>query len=202
MRVKREPVEWVHFLSAETERHDLPRVFLIGDSITEGYYRAVAERLQGTCIVDFLALAYSVDMPIYHRLVMTFVRENRYDVIHFNHGLHCGHMTDIDLYRTKLEELLLKIGTERTIIANSTIAYEPNGMEPHRIWKRQLPLLNAEVDTIAKDLSIPLNDLYTVSAGIGPEGLSGDGLHFSGLGYGIIADKVADEIRRFISERK
>ncbi|MCQ2425112.1 MAG: SGNH/GDSL hydrolase family protein [Lachnospiraceae bacterium] len=202
MRVKRETVEWVKFMSVETEKHDLPRVLLVGDSITDGYFRAVAERLNGECYVDYLAVAYSVDMPIYHRLVMMMVRENKYDVIHFNHGLHCGHMKDIGLYQSKTEELLRRIGTDRIILANSTIAYQPKTMIWAENWKNQLPKLNAAVDRIAENLNLPLNDLFTVSAGLKEDGLSGDGLHYSPIGYCALADAVAGKIRDFLKAKK
>lgn len=201
MRVRREDIEWVRFNSVDTEKHDLPRVLLIGDSITEGYYQAVKERLKGEFCVDYLALAYSVDMPIFHRLIMTFVRENRYDVIHFNHGHHCGHMKTLDLYREKTVELLKRIGTERIVLANCTVLYEPRSMEPDHNWITLLPQMNETIAGIADELSVPLNDLYTVSAGIGPEGIREDGGHFTPIGYAVVADKVASTLRDFIAKK-
>lgn len=43
----KEDFEWIHSWTDYSNNNDLPRILLIGDSITEGYNRIVREKLSG-----------------------------------------------------------------------------------------------------------------------------------------------------------
>ena len=49
--VAREAIEWCNIWIPDANGTTLPRVLLIGDSITQGYYRQAAERLKGKASV-------------------------------------------------------------------------------------------------------------------------------------------------------
>src|SRR4051794_30016476 len=87
-RVVRENIEWLDVWVPNTNAHDLPRVLLIGDSITRGYYKEVEDRLKTRAYVARLATSKSVGDPGLLAEVQLVLHQTRFDVIHFNNGLH------------------------------------------------------------------------------------------------------------------
>ena len=63
-------------------------MLLIGDSITQGYYGQVAERLKGKASVARLTTSKSVGDPALLAEVALVLGQCRFDVVHFNNGLH------------------------------------------------------------------------------------------------------------------
>ena len=61
--VARERIEWCNIWIPDANGTTLPRVLLIGDSITQGYYRQVAERLEGKASVARLTTSKSIGDP-------------------------------------------------------------------------------------------------------------------------------------------
>ena len=51
----RENIEWLDVWVPGNNVTDRPRVLLIGDSITRGYYKAVEDKLKGKAVVCRLA---------------------------------------------------------------------------------------------------------------------------------------------------
>ena len=66
----------------------LPRVLLVGDSICNGYQGAVQRRLDGKVNVSYWVSSYCVTSPGYLKLLDFYLSEAKYDVVHFNNGLH------------------------------------------------------------------------------------------------------------------
>ena len=69
-------------------RKNLPRVLLVGDSICNGYQGAVQKRLDGKVNVSYWVSSYCLTSPNYLTLLAFYLDEAKYDVIHFNNGLH------------------------------------------------------------------------------------------------------------------
>ena len=85
-----ENVEWsigyaFHLTDAKKK---LPRVLLVGDSICNGYQGAVQKRLDGKVNVSYWVSSYCVTSPNYLKFLSIYLDEAKYDVIHFNNGLH------------------------------------------------------------------------------------------------------------------
>ena len=59
---RKEDIEWLR-LWCENTQSPLPRVALIGDSITEQVFEGIKKELQGVASVDFLATSYSILSP-------------------------------------------------------------------------------------------------------------------------------------------
>ena len=108
-----ENVEWSvsHAYGLTDETRDLPRVLLIGDSICSGYKDGVRERLKGKMNVTYWVSSYCVTSPAYLPLLSVYLDEAKYDVVHFNNGLHSlstptdawakGFKAALELIRTK-----------------------------------------------------------------------------------------------------
>src|SRR5450756_2452629 len=88
--VVRENTEWLDVWLPNSNDHDLPRVLLIGDSITRGYGKQVEANLKGKAYVGRLATSKSLGDPALLDEVALVLRQIKFDVIHFNNGMH-GH---------------------------------------------------------------------------------------------------------------
>ena len=66
----------------------LPRALLVGDSICNGYQERVRELVEGRCNVSYWISSYCATSPEYLRLLAFHLEAAKYDVIHFNNGLH------------------------------------------------------------------------------------------------------------------
>lgn len=191
--MNKERFEWIHSWCDYTERNDLPRVLLIGDSITHGYQTKVRQRLEGKYLVDYIATSYSVDCVFYNQLIAAFAADSKYDVIHFNHGLHGGHMTT-EVYTSGMDALtasLSRIG--KVILVTSTKTYNPGTEEP-TVFHEKVLERNAALLPLAEKYGCAVNDLYAVSASLPISAYSPDGTHFADAGYDALADQVAASI--------
>lgn len=85
-----ENVEWsrAYAYGLTDATKDLPRVLLVGDSICNGYQERVRELLKGKMNVSYWISSYCVTSPAYLPLLSVYLDEAKYDVIHFNNGLH------------------------------------------------------------------------------------------------------------------
>lgn len=70
------------------KNRNLPRVLLVGDSICNGYQSSVQKLLDGKVNVSYWVSSYCLTMPTYRALLSVYLDECKYDVIHFNNGLH------------------------------------------------------------------------------------------------------------------
>ena len=66
----------------------LPRVFIVGDSISGQYRDFVQKDLEGSVNVSYWSSSYCVTSPSYLKFLDIYLDETKYDVIHINNGLH------------------------------------------------------------------------------------------------------------------
>ena len=85
-----ENVEWstTYAFGLTDETKDLPRVLLVGDSICNGYQEGVRQRLKGKMNVSYWISSYCTTSAAYLPLLSICLDEAKYDVVHFNNGLH------------------------------------------------------------------------------------------------------------------
>ena len=67
---------------------DLPRVFIVGDSISGQYRDFVKDALEGRVNVSWWSSSLCVTSPSYLRFIEIYLDATKYDVIHINNGLH------------------------------------------------------------------------------------------------------------------
>src|SRR4051812_35843495 len=84
----RESIEWLDIWMPHTNDHGLPRVLLIGDSITRGYGKQVESNLKDKAYVARLASSKSLGDPALLEQVALVLREQSFEAIHFNNGMH------------------------------------------------------------------------------------------------------------------
>src|SRR5215472_14441734 len=84
----REAIEWCDIWISHANETNLPRVLLIGDSISRAYYPEVETRLAGKAFVARLATSRFVADPQLLKELALVLDETKFDVIHFNNGMH------------------------------------------------------------------------------------------------------------------
>lgn len=195
----RERIEWCRFYWFDTDKADLPRVLLIGDSIVAGYAPLVSEKLSDIATVGFFSTSLCVGDPaIYRQLNLAFAGY-QFEWVHFNNGLHGMTTTEPD-YGAGLEDFVDAIEElapkAQLIWRNSTpvtVKGEPTQFDPEknpRVLER-----NRLATDIMTRREIPVDDLYSVAAS-DPAYAGGDGYHYSQQGNEALADHVANTIRK------
>ena len=189
----KELYEWVRSWSDNAPNIDLPRILLIGDSITEGYSYVVREKLKGRYYVDCFATSYAVDSEIYQTLVNAYVKDNDYQIIHYNHGLHGKYMTAKE-YQEGVERCLKGIKS-KIILALTTETLTEGNVSVDESWKDKIEQRNQVLRSLAIKGGHGLNDLYSLSKKIALEFRDTDGVHFTQEGYKLLAEQVVKSIK-------
>src|ERR1700723_4699704 len=84
----RESIEWCDIWISHADETNLPRVLLIGDSITRAYYPEVEKHLEGKAYVGRLSSSAFISDPVLLKQIKMVLSQYHFDVIHFNNGMH------------------------------------------------------------------------------------------------------------------
>ena len=112
-KIAREYIEWSDIWIPGANKTDLPHVLLIGNSITRGYYGKVEAALKEKAYVGRLSNSKSVGDPALIEELTVVLKNTKFDVIHFNNGLHGFDYTEEEydkyagVYKNALEEIKL-----------------------------------------------------------------------------------------------
>ena len=191
--VPREGTEWCDIWVANADKKDLPRVLLIGDSVTRGYSKAVDTALTGKAYVARLATSRCVGDPVLLAEAAAVLGGTSFDVIHFNNGLHgVGAVTEAE-YAKFLPEFLAhirKLAPKAKLIWASCTPWHVAGkfteFDPKNEKVKERNRIAAE---LMKKENIPVNDLYTTVAQH-PEWCA-DPLHYNAKGTEAEGTQVA-----------
>src|ERR1700691_3563549 len=83
-----ESIEWCDIWISHANETNLPRVLLIGDSITRAYYPEVEKQLEGRAHVARLATSRFISDPVLLQEIALVLDNTKFDIIHFNNGMH------------------------------------------------------------------------------------------------------------------
>lgn len=197
--MKKEYFEWIHSWCDKTTETDLPRVLLVGDSITHAYQGLVREGLSGVCYVDYIATSYAIDSKIYNVIIGDFIKDSNYEVVHFNHGLHGIHMSR-RTYKSKMKKLLSKIPSKKVILTATTNVTANNNKKPHREWTKRVNERNEVLLELVKENGYFYDDLHAISTKIPVEYRCGDGFHYTEDGSKILAESVIASIKNSLKK--
>ncbi|MBR1677265.1 MAG: SGNH/GDSL hydrolase family protein [Clostridia bacterium] len=193
--MQKETYEWVHSWCDQTQKNDLPRVLLIGDSITFGYQEEVRKLLEGVCYVDYFTTSYAIDDKIYTLLLDNFIKDSNYALLHFNHGLHGMHMS-VNTYRSKIEKFLAKVAKDKKVIlAETTAVNKPGNRRRDTVWMKKVIARNEVINMLSEKLGYPVDRLYDVSAELPVSVRAEDGTHYQKAGNEALAACVAESIK-------
>jgi hypothetical protein len=197
---------------------DLPRVLIIGDSISLGYTPLVRERMKGTAVIthnpgNAKHSSYGVTS------LDAWLKSGTWDVIHFNWGLwdlcyrhpeskNQGHRdkvngsveTPLEDYQKNLETLVLRLkesGAE-LIWASTTIV--PAGEVGRRVGDDVA--YNAVAAKVMTKHGVVINDLHRLTKGFPKELFAGSGdVHYKKAGSEKLADQVVQSISTSLKKR-
>jgi hypothetical protein len=203
-RPVREGTEWcqMRWLSApDTKR---PRVLLVGDSIVVGYSGVVAQALKGKANVDMLATSKSIMDPSFIKETRLIADGYEHAIIHFNNGLHGGHVTD-DQYAahlTRYVKELRRLAPKAKLIWASSTPISARGDRKKLSPKNAVVVRRNKIAAaIMEKNSIPIDDLYTLV--VGKAALrSPDGYHYSTQGRTIQGKAVAALLVKALKDAK
>lgn len=190
-----ENIEWstsyaYHFTDANK---DLLRVLLVGDSICQGYQRKVRNKLEGKVNVTYWASSYCVTSPGYLRLFAFYLDEAKYDVIHFNNGLHSCETPVADYersYRSALQLVKAKQPDARLVWASSTPINTENAAKAEKVTR-----LNEAARRAAESVGgIAENDLYSLVSPLDRTMYWVDTHHYSDAGYEFLSSQVVERV--------
>lgn len=198
--VKRESIEWLDVWLPNSNDHALPRVLLMGDSITRGYGKQVEANLKGKAYVGRLTTSKSLGDPALLDEVALVLGQIKFDVIHFNNGMH-GHAYTEEEYAAAVPDLIATLRrhapSAKLMWASTTDVRVRNSLEQVDPQTARLIRRNASVAAIAKREKIPVDDLFAAIKDH-PEYHAQDGVHFNEQGSEILARQVAAEVAKLL----
>lgn len=179
----------------------LPRVLLIGDSISIGYTMGVRGHLKGKANVHRIPQnGGATDVGL--EKMAAWLGDGKWDVIHFNFGLHDAKYSSETTLRATREQYvdqLRKLVTQmkatgaKLIFATTTPVPKDGILSPTRKFD-SIPERNKLAVQLMQENGVAIDDLY---AAILPDrekvGREND-VHFAPEGYAILAKAVADSI--------
>lgn len=195
-KIQRENIEWTDVWFPNSNNHDLPRVLLIGDSITRAYFSAVEANLKGKAYCARIATSKAVGDPALPSELTTFLAEAKFDVVHFNIGMHGWDYSEDD-YRQYLPELLAAIRkgapNAKLLWASTTPVRKDKlpGPTNDRVLAR-----NRIAREFFEKQGIPVDDLHALMAD--HSDLHSDDVHFNPEGSALLAGQVAASIQKLL----
>jgi acyl-CoA thioesterase-1 len=196
-------------LAAVEDTAGLPRVLLIGDSISMGYTIPTRELLNGVANVHRIPTNGSstdVGLKSLDAWLATDGADKKWDVIHFNWGLHdLKHWKDgkLDLagpqvnpaeqYEKNLREIVarLKKTGAKLIFATTTPVPEGSG---GRVAKDEVAYNEAALH-VMKSEGVAVDDLHALAESKLTEIQRPQNVHFTDAGYKTLAAQVAGSIK-------
>ena len=190
------------------------RVLIIGDSISIGYFKPLQKLLEGKAVVEHNP-GNAADTANGLAKLDEWLGGTRWDVIHFNHGLHDLKYVDeqgrhtsvekrkqqvpIDRYEKNLDELVtrLKKTGAKLIFATTTPVPEGTGFRV----KGDAPKYNVAAERVMKKHGVMINDLYSSTLPRLGELQRPRNVHFTEAGSQLLAQQVADSILKAIEKQ-
>jgi len=192
----RETIEWCNIWIEGASGTSLPRVLLIGDSITESYFQKVADQLREQCVCARIVSSKCVGDSQFQKEVELVIGEYQFSVVHFNNGLH-GWGYKEEFYASGLAEafdvLVAHCGATNVIWGSTTPVWKKDDSETLDVRTERIRERNKIAAALASNSGICTNDLFTAVVDR-PELFSKDGVHFLETGQVVLGKCVADAI--------
>jgi lysophospholipase L1-like esterase len=184
----------------------LPRVLLIGDSISIGYTIPVREALAGKANVHRPKDNCGPTIRGLEKLD-EWLGRGRWDVIHFNFGLHDlryidgKHQVPVEEYETNLRQITERLKKTGAVLVWCSTTPVPDGCEPNRKAGEEVEY-NAVAKKIMDENHIAIDDLCSFSRAKLAQIQIPKNVHFTPDGSKVLAGQVAASILKALDGRK
>ncbi len=186
----------------------LPRVLLIGDSISIGYTTFTREALKGKANVHRIPANGG---PTSNGLqnIDKWLGDTKWDVIHFNWGLHDlkimedgKHQVPLDQYEKNLRDLVARLKKTGAKLIWATTTPVPEGnLNPPRNYGDVIAY-NAVAKKIMDENGVAIDDLYAFALPRLKEIQRPANVHFTAEGSKALAQQVAASILKALGRGK
>jgi GDSL-like Lipase/Acylhydrolase family len=201
--VTREPIEWIRLWLPNVNKEDLPQVLLLGDSISQAYYKDVAADLKGKAYVGYLTSSLSVGDPMLPEQIGLVLKNYRFDVIHFNNGLHGKGYSEQEYARyfpQFVKAIQANAHGAKLIWTSSTPVRMARDMSEFAPWTRRVAVRNKIAADYVRKAKIPIDDLYAAVLHHPEYYLGGDGTHPNPQGRAAEARDVTASILKALGK--
>ncbi|MCB1207255.1 MAG: SGNH/GDSL hydrolase family protein [Verrucomicrobiae bacterium] len=169
----------------------LPRVLLIGDSVSRGYTQAVRKFLAGKANVHRAPANCGPTKAGVEKLDI-WLGSGKWDLIHFNFGIH-DRATPVDDYRARLGEI-----TDRLAATGAKLVWATTTPIPDVAKSKQTAASIVERNAVAaalmKERGVVIDDLFAAMTPHLTEYQPAGDVHFTAPGYDFLGETVAKSI--------
>jgi lysophospholipase L1-like esterase len=187
----------------------LPRVLLIGDSISIGYTLPVREKLKGKANVHRIPVnGGATEIGLVN--LKSWLGDGRWDVIHFNFGLHdAKYATETtqrasrEQYAENLRALIaqMKPSGAKLIFATTTPVPKGGVLSPTRKFD-DIRARNEIAVGVMKENGVAIDDLYSAVLPVQEKVGRPNDVHFAPEGYELLAQAVAASIEAALEKKQ
>lgn len=175
----------------------LPRVLLIGDSICNEYQSGVRAHLEGRMNVSYWVSSHCVTAPVYLKMLAIYLDAAKYDVIHFNNGLH-SLQTPVESYAAGIA-VALKLIREKQ--PQARIVWASSTPLADSIRTKKVQELNDAAANVAKSAGCDMDDLFALLDPLDREANWSDAFHHVKTARNLLARQVARCVCRTLVEK-
>jgi len=196
----RESTEWCDIWISHANETNLPRVLLIGDSITRAYYPEVEKRLAGKACVARLATSRFISDPVLLQEIALVLDNTRFDVIHFNNGMHGWQHSEKeygDAFPRFLAAIKAHAPNAKLIWATTTTLKVSPSIDETKSSDKRIAQRNAIALECIKPKGIDVDDLNSLVKGHSE--YHSDNVHFNEQGISLQAKQIAAHIEKMLS---
>src|ERR1041385_2237813 len=183
-----------------TDQPGLPRVLLIGDSISIGYTVTVREELSGKANVHRIP-ENGADTANGLKKLDAWLGDSHWDVIHFNWGLHDlkvtpdgGRQVPLDEYEKNLATLAARLKKTGARLIWATTTPVPEGKQNPPRESADAIKYNAAARRVMEANGITIDDLYEVALPRVQEIQLPSNVHFNSGGWDVLGRQAAAAI--------
>lgn len=176
----------------------LPRVLLIGDSVSRGYTQSARKALAGKANVH-RAPANCGPTASGIKNLDAWLGDGKWDLIHFNFGIH-DRATPLADYTGRLGQLVARMketGAKLVWASTTPIPDSADGRQK----AASIVERNAAAAKVMAAHGVPTDDLFAAIAPHLAEMQNPNDVHFNGKGYDFLGQKVAESIAKALEAR-
>jgi acyl-CoA thioesterase-1 len=185
----------------------LPRVLIIGDSISIGYTVPTRELLAGVANVHRVPENGGPTINGIKK-IDAWLNDGKWDAVHVNFGLHDvkidkdgKHQVPIDAYEKNLRELVKKLkATKAKVVWASTTPVPKGKLSPPR-KDADVVAFNAVAKKIMEENDVAIDDLYDFAKPKLEKIQLKENVHFTKDGSKVLAEQVAASIKKALDKK-